>query len=346
MSTADPALPPGYDPTRPVIPVEQVAACPTCGARSRRAFARGHDYELETCRNEWQFWQCSECGTVWLDPRPAVEALGIIYPPHYYAYAMSETISPIALKGKAMLDRWKFDAILKRVGFEPTSYLDIGCGDGRYLELFANRGIPRQRIYGLELSEEPVRRLNERGFNTYVRRVEDCIEVPDGTIDLATMFHVIEHVADPLRVLRRIVDWLAPGGVLAVETPNIDAWDAHLFKERWWGGYHIPRHWTLYDRDSLSRLFQEAGLEVVYTAYQTGHSFWMYSLHHLVKYKWRSPRLARWFDPTRGLPMLIAFTGFDIVRRTFGARTSAMLLVGRKPGTPASPPAPSHSTGA
>ncbi len=328
-------LPPGYPASSPEISTERVPACPTCGGTARASFARGHDYELETCRNEWQFWQCTTCGTVWLDPRPAVDTLGIIYPPHYYAYSMSDKVSPIALKGKAMLDRLKFGAIFKRIGFEPTSYLDIGCGDGRYLDLFAARGVAKERIYGLELSEEPVARLRARGFNAFTRRVEDCVEIPDASIELATMFHVIEHVADPLAVIRRISDWLVPGGVLAVETPNIESWDARLFKPRWWGGYHIPRHWTLFDAESLTRLFREAGLEVVYVAYQTGHSFWMYSLHHVLKYNARSPspRLAAWFDPVRSLLPLMGFTGFDIVRRNFGARTSAMLLAARKPRT-------------
>jgi hypothetical protein len=39
--------------------------------------------------------------------------------------------------------------------------------------------------------------LRQRGYQVYQRRVEDCSEIPAGSIDLATMFHVIEHVADP-----------------------------------------------------------------------------------------------------------------------------------------------------
>jgi 2-polyprenyl-3-methyl-5-hydroxy-6-metoxy-1,4-benzoquinol methylase len=116
------------------------------------------------------------------------------------------------------------------------------------------------------------------------------------------MFHVIEHVADPARVVRRIADWLSPGGALVVETPNLDSWDARLFKERWWGGYHIPRHWTLFDANSLRRLFEGCGLKVQHWAYQTGHASWMNSFHHVAKYNSRSPspRLANWFELPKG----------------------------------------------
>lgn len=324
--------PADFDRQVPVISSEPVPACPVCSARERERFASGFDYEIKTCRNRWDLWRCSSCSCVWLDPRPAVAELGVIYPPTYYAYEIEKNVSVLSLKAKELLDRFKFSAILRKAGREPRTYLDIGCGNGRYLELFAKRGIARQSIYGLELSEAKIADLRARGFNAHYRRVEECVEVPQGSIDLATMFHVIEHVADPREVVRRIGSWLSEDGLLAVETPNIDSIDARLFERTYWGGYHIPRHWTLFNEQSLRRLFEDAGLEVISVSYQTGHSFWMYSFHHLLKYnsRWPLPKLANWFDPLRGVPFLAAFTAFDILRRTLGFRTSAMLIIARK----------------
>ena len=329
-------LPFGFNSHAPKILVEYIPSCPVCSSANRTHFASGHDYELQTCCNKWNFWQCNECRTVWLDPRPALVELGVIYPRNYYAYNRSKKISPIARKGKELLDWIKFNSFLKQTGM-PKSFLDIGCGDGRYLDLFQRLGIAKDYIYGLDLSEEHVKRLRRRGYQVYQRRVEDCSEIRLGSIDLATMFPVIEHVADPVRVVRRIAEWLSPGGSLVVETPNLDSWDARLFKERWWGGYHIPRHWTLFQASSLRRLFEECGLTVKHCSYQTGHAAWMNSFHHAAKYNshYPSSRLADWFELPKGLPMLIGFTGFDIVRRTSGARTSVILMVGQKLMTPA-----------
>jgi SAM-dependent methyltransferase len=324
-------LPPGFSARAPEISIEHIPSCPVCGSANRAHFASGHDYELETCCNEWDFWRCRECGTAWLDPRPAATELAVIYPPTYYAYNRSKKVSPIARKGKEMLDRIKFNGFLKQMRI-PSSFLDIGCGDGRYLDFFAHRGMSKDRIYGLDLSEDQVKRLRCRGYQVYRQRVEECSHIPAGSIDLATMFHVIEHVADPVRVVGRIAEWLSPGGALVVETPNLDSWDARLFKDRWWGGYHIPRHWTLFDASSLRRLFEECGLRVQHCAYQTGHASWMNSFHHVAKYNSSSPspRLAAWFELPKGLPMLIAFTGIDVVRRMLGARTSTVLMVAQK----------------
>jgi Methyltransferase domain len=131
--------------------------------------------------------------------------------------------------------------------------------------------------------------------------------------------------------VRRIGDWLAPGGVLAVETPNFDSLDQRLFSDGHWGGYHIPRHWNLFTPDTLRRLLSDAGLEVLSIRYQTGHAFWMYSLHHRLRYGRRPhPRLARQFNPFKGVAPLVGFTAFDKVRGALGFRTSAMLMLARK----------------
>ena len=309
--------------------------CPVCSGTRRQNFAFGFDYEIETCSNRWEFWQCDDCSAVWLDPRPAVSELGTIYPATYYAYQIEQKVSPILLKGKEFLDRLKFSGVLRTIGMEPRSFLDIGCGNGRYLDVFARRGLSKSRIFGLELSDSQVRELQAKGYQAFNRRIEDCSEIRPGSIDLATMFHVIEHVADPKAVVEQIAGWLSDGGHLVIETPNIDSVDARIFKTTFWGGYHIPRHWTLFNESSLRQLFEAAGLKVKRVNYQIGQSFWMYSFHHLLKYKLRMPWLARWFVPMTGVPLLIAFTGFDIIRRTLGFRTSAMLLIAQKPGVQA-----------
>ena len=317
----------------PEIPSEARVCCPVCLGDKSQPFAEGYDYELRTCRNRWMFQQCMNCGHVVLDPRPRIETLPIIYPPDYYAYNLSSQVSPIALKGKDILDRLKFRSILRHLLRKPSSFLDIGCGDGRYLRLMERwQAIDRERLFGIELSEKIVARLRVEGFHAICDRVETCEEIPSRSIDVATMFHVIEHVDDPHQVIAKVADWLAPGGILALETPNLEALDARLFARTYWGGYHIPRHWNLFTEKSLTKLLARSNLHVVAKSFQTGHSFWMYSFHHLIRYNgtFPSPRIARWFDPLRGLPLLVMFTVFDKIRAALGFRTSSILIIARK----------------
>ena len=336
-------LPPGFEePAIPQIATEPVDRCAVCGSRQSRAFAEGFDYELRTCRNRWHFVACTDCNCVRLDPRPSASALGIIYPPTYYAYNYDAQISPLARRAKGWLDKRKFAGILRHLSRPPASYLDVGCGNGRFLDLMASRGMPAGSLYGLELDRTTVDRLKARGYQVFSERVEECDDIPAGSIDLATMFHVIEHVDRPDAVIRRLAEWLAPGGVLALETPNLDSWDARLFQDRYWGGYHIPRHWHLFTPPTLTRLLTAAGLDVVAVRYETGHSFWLYSLHHLLRYGTPPhPALAARFNPMGGsLVALAAVTTFDKFRAALGAATSAMLLIAVRPkAAPASHPA-------
>jgi SAM-dependent methyltransferase len=315
----------------PTIETKPVAVCPLCSGDQFASYALGFDYELLTCRNPWRFVQCNDCGHVWLHPRPAVSALGTIYPPHYYAYQYKKQINPIAVWGKTLLDGFKIRGILRRLDKPPRAFLDVGCGDGRFLRLMQGRGLDPSNVYGLELDKGVLEPLQAAGYQVFCERVEDCQRIPDNRIDLTTMFHVIEHVDDPGAVVRKIVTWLAPGGVFAVETPNLDSLDARLFHDRYWGGYHIPRHWSLFTPTTLTRLLTGCGLEVVSIQYQTGHSFWLWSIHHRLRYgPGRLVNVAKLFNPFIGLPFLILATGFDKARALLGFRTSAMLVIARK----------------
>ena len=316
----------------PLIDTEDVAACAVCGASAFAACARGYDYELQTCRNEWTFVRCSACRHVWLNPRPAVNALSVIYPSHYYAYDYESRVNALARRGKAVLDRRKLGSVLRRLPRAPRTYLDIGCGSGRYLRGMAARGLEPAAIHGFELDPRVVESLRADGFAVECARVEEAT-LPPASIDFATMFHVLEHVDAPDRVVARIADWLTPGGVLAIETPNLDSHDQRLFADSYWGGYHFPRHWHLFTEPTLARLVTASGLTPIAMLYQTGHSFWMYSMHHWLRYGAHPhPALARLFDPFTNVVPLAAFTAFDRARGLFGARTSAMLMLARKAG--------------
>jgi SAM-dependent methyltransferase len=312
--------------------IEEVWAgpCPVCAADERSPVASGYDYEYGTCSNTWTIVRCT-CGHMMLDPRPSDSTLATIYPPHYYSYEMRRSVNPIALRCKEWLDRRKLESIFRFAGRTPSTYLDVGCGDGRFLESAADLGVDRAGIHGVELDERAVLAANELGLNVKMCRVEEADHIPADSLDLATMFHVIEHVSDPRAVIRSLYGKIRPGGLFVLETPNTDSWDARLFRDGSWGGYHIPRHWHFFDRGTMSRLLTEEGFDVQAVRYQTGHSFWLFSFHHVLKYGWRWPVFANMFHPLKSLPALAAVVALDMIRSKLGFKTSAMLVIARKP---------------
>jgi SAM-dependent methyltransferase len=279
-------------------------------ARPLLTLAFGADYELETCANRWSLVQCGACRHVWLDPRPAVLALGVIYPATYYAYNYAKQIHPVARKAKAWLDRRKLDGIVRALERPPSSYLDVGCGDGRFLRAMEARGVPKDRLFGLELDATVADRLRAQGFRVDRARVEDSSLVAPGSLDLITMFHVIEHVDLPRAVVEKLAGWLAPGGVLALETPNRDSLDARLFRRTFWGGYHFPRHWNLFNKTSMRLLAPLGGLTVERLGTTTSPVNWTYTVRNWLD-DWGAPRWLVERFSLKAAPALAVFTVVD-----------------------------------
>lgn len=295
--------------------------------------ATGFDYEYGTCDNEWKMHMCVNCSHLQLHPRPADESLGIIYPPNYYSYQMKK-ISPFALAVKARMDESKFRGIVKLLGRRPRSFLDVGCGDARYLKLMLRWGLDAEKVHGLEIDDLVVSELKGQGLNVACGRADTqdgLAHIADGSLDLITMFHVIEHLESPGAVIENLAKKLAPGGLLIVETPNFDSLDAKLFGESYWGGFHFPRHWHIFRPQTLSRLATDHALEVKAVRYQPGHSFWLFSLHHLIANKWSAPSLAKLVHPLKSLPALAIVVTLDVIRAKLGFKTSSMLIAMSKP---------------
>src|SRR5207244_5463137 len=125
-------------------------------------------------------------------------------------------------------------------------------------------------------------------------------ELPAASFDLVIMNQLIEHVRDPIAVLHRVARALRPGGHLFVETPNLDSLDARLFRRRYWGGYHLPRHFHLFDSKSLPRLVRQAGLTPIGLKPLVCPQFWIISLQNWLSDRGRRAlgrRLFRPFNP-------------------------------------------------
>jgi hypothetical protein len=144
------------------------------------------------------------------------------------------------------------------------------------------------------------------------------------------MLNLIEHVAHPDEVLTKTQALLSEKGRVLIKTPNFRALDAVLFRHRDWSGYHCPRHFVLFNRESLDRALNTAGLTVERFRYTQG-PFWAGSILQML---WRhgiiSANAERPYGTHPIAPVLLALTAaFDFARRPF-SRLSQMIVVARK----------------
>lgn len=323
---------PGNAPEPPPapLPIETVdALCPLCRQRPDEAHAEGPDFDYGTSGDRvWTLRRCSRCGTVLLDPRPSERELQRIYPKNYYAYEFTEK-QTVGHRVKTLLDRRAVRSYLRAPRAGPGNILDVGCGDGRLLKIFGSCGIPNDRLFGMELDERAVDRARRQGLQVELGRFEDVAYRPD-FFSLAVLQQVIEHVPDPRTFLGRLHRVLAPGGAAVIETPNVASWDHALFRRRYWGGYHIPRHFCLFDRASLTRLLEEEGFEVVEASCLLSPMFWIQSVSHALTERGYPRAVLKVFDPYHPNALaLVAFAGLDLFGKLAGW-TSNIRVVGIK----------------
>lgn len=307
--------------------------CGVCNSNQWQKYASGKDYEYHVTEDEFQMVECQVCGNIYLNPRPSKEELSRIYPPNYYAYNYDAVINPLAIRAKDWLDRTKVKQWLNHVTSNRDSirFLDVGCGNGRYLKMMHQLGVPKNQIYGIEMNQANIEHICTQGFQGYYGTLENLEnQLSNESFDLIVIIQVLEHLDNPSEVIKSLTRLLSKGGILIVETPNTNSLDLKLFRHRYWGGYHFPRHWNLLNEQTLRRLATEQNLEVKSFKFLPAHAFWIFSLHHLIKDDWGIPWMSNFFNPFQNLGLLSLFTAFDLLRAKLGFRTSNIQLIAAK----------------
>ncbi len=233
-----------------------VTECSACGDHRWKLNAEGvRDYEYAS-PGQYRWMQCQNCALIALVPQPSYQVLDLAYPRDYHGYHESTS----ALVSWYVRRRKRRRARLLASMLPPGGViLDIGCGDGSLLEEVGHQG--DFRLLGVEFQPQAAEAARDRGVTVWAGELADA-RISPGTVDLAIMEHVIEHVRDPAETSSRINYLLRPGGVIVGETPNTDCLDARL-SGRYWGGGHAPRHLHLFSPGSLRVALERAGFQKV-----------------------------------------------------------------------------------
>jgi SAM-dependent methyltransferase len=310
---------------KPEIQVRPVEPCLGDPKSGSSLVASGYDFEYQTCSNSFEIRRANDCALQYLFPQPVSDSLGVIYPPQYIPFQFNELRGPTGW-ARNLIQGGKARTILKLAG--PNGrILDVGSGSGVLLRQVARLKGSRENLWANDFSEEVVAPLRREGFQILVGRAEE-LNTPD-RFHVITLNQVIEHLPNPKAVVERLRELLVPGGYLFFETPSTDGLDARLFRKRYWGGYHIPRHFWLFNESSLRQLFEGAGLRVVEFRYLCSPVFWVQSFHHLLlDHGWF--RLARLTSEKN--PFLLApFTMIDLLQIAVGGKTTNIRAVAQKP---------------
>lgn len=145
----------------------------------------------------------------------------------------------------------------------PGRVLDVGCGDGSFLEALARQG---WQVFGTELSESIALTARKRLGDCVRVGAIDQLDFPAASFDLVTFWHVLEHLEDPKRALIEARRLLKAGGRLVVALPNIESLQAWLFGDVWLH-LDVPRHRWHFSPRTLAAVADRCGLRVERTSH-------------------------------------------------------------------------------
>ena len=156
--------------------------------------------------------------------------------------------------------------------------LDIGCGNGVYINQMRQLGWD---VAGIEPDEEAASMAMKSGLNVFRGSLEDA-KFSAEHFDAITMNHVIEHVTNPVKLLKECYGVLKPGGRLVVVTPNIKSLGRRLFNDAWLH-WDPPRHLHLFSPNALRACAELAGLEVFELCTTAKSAPWLWAASSLIR---------------------------------------------------------------
>lgn len=142
--------------------------------------------------------------------------------------------------------------------------LDIGASTGIMLSIFKNDG---WETWGVEPSESA--NAAKEGGHRIIKNYFEKAKLPKNFFDVVIMNHTLEHLDDPVLVLRRIYTLLKKEGILLVDVPNAGGLGSRLLGDKW--PYRLPlEHKHQFTKVTLSKVFRDAGFEVVHFKSRSG----------------------------------------------------------------------------
>lgn len=146
--------------------------------------------------------------------------------------------------------------------------LDIGCGQGAFLELVKQQ--TGAETWGVEVVKEVAQKVKSKIDKIEIGKVEDVIHnIPDGYFDCITFNDVLEHLLEPTEVLKLDRPKLAPNGILIASIPNV-RYFYNLYelvvKKDWEyrdAGILDSTHFRFFTKKSMRRMFKQSGYDVI-----------------------------------------------------------------------------------
>lgn len=205
------------------------------------------DYEKLFKVGDFEYFKCRKCDLVKRNGKSEIS---------YDSYHRDEDYQKYVECFKNIYKK-RFN-IIKRFRSKPGRVLDIGASAGAMLEIFRRNGWV---TWGVEpsLSAKISRNKDIRILRTKIEKAK----LPKNYFDVAILNHTLEHLKNPVSVLKKVKTVLKKDGIVYVDVPNFASLDSRIWQARW--KYLIPEeHLYQFTPKTLSAAFEKAGLKLIW----------------------------------------------------------------------------------
>ena len=149
-----------------------------------------------------------------------------------------------------------------------STVLDIGCSNGVFLDLFTDR-----ETWGIEPSGsgEIARKKGHKIIKDYFENLPAGRQeqLPNDYFDLVILNHTLEHMDNPKKIIEKINILLKKGGIVFIDVPNFGSLLSKILGKKW--PYLLPKeHKSQFTKESLTKLLQENGFDILYWESRSG----------------------------------------------------------------------------
>jgi len=232
--------------------------CPLCSSAKTILYLKCTDHFLS--REEFNLCKCSECGFVFTGHYPDEQNIGMYYGSHDYVSHDDKAkgfLNRVYLPARRIMLKRKGRMVEKAAGIRKGRILDIGCGTGHFAATMKQKGWD---VTGIEPNIK-ARNFASGHFGLDVKSPDQISELPSGSFDSITMWHVLEHFHDPFGYAAEIRRLLKPGGLCLCALPNCNSSDAVHYRESW-AAYDVPRHLWHFIPETFGVFVEKTGFRI------------------------------------------------------------------------------------
>lgn len=223
--------------------------CVFDGHEACEVLFRASDKNFATTTQLAEIAKCKVCGGIFPRVFPSASTLGDAYG-DYYTSASGHRSSLLS----QIVNVLRRDYNRRGVYNTPRTLLDYGCGSGKFLDFIHEKNAAIQ-LYGYDQFPP-----NDYKSDSFEYLTEHDLFKMRGKFDYITLGHVVEHLRDPVNVVKSLVDLLAPGGMIWISTPNAESSLIDEFGP-WARDVDFPRHRFIFSETSLAQLFKFSDID-------------------------------------------------------------------------------------